>query len=177
MDDLLDIIRRRFSVRRMKDEPLPPGAIERLFEAARLAPSWANTQCWDFIAVTDPQVRRALAAAGGPKNAMPKAPLIVVACARPGVSGSRGGLDYSMLDMGIAVEHLILEATALGLGTCWVGWFNEEMVKEILGIPAEVRVAAMVPVGIPDEEPRHSDRRPMEDIVSWNRWRGSRKAV
>jgi len=175
MDDVLDVVRRRRSVRRMKGTPLPSGTVERLFEAARLAPSWANTQCWDFIAVTDPEVRAALARAGGPKNAMPVAPLIVVACARPEASGKRAGLGYFMLDMGIAIEHLILEATSLGLGTCWVGWFDEELVRQALGIPPEVRVVAMVPVGYADEEPPERPRRPLEEVVSWNRW-GARQS-
>jgi nitroreductase len=175
MADILDLIRRRRSVRRMKDTPLPPATVERLFEAARLAPSWDNRQCWDFVAITDPQVRAALALAGGPKAAMAVAPLIVVACARPQASGQREGLDYFMLDMGIAVEHLILEAASLGLGTCWVGWFDEERVRQILAIPPEVRVVAMVPVGLPDEEPSGRPRRSMEEILSWNRW-GERTA-
>ncbi len=170
MAEVLEVIRRRRSVRKMKDTALAPESVQRLFEAARLAPSWANTQCWDFVAVTDPAKRAALAAAGGPKQAMLAAPLIVVACARPQASGSRAGLDYFMLDMGIAVEHLILEAAELGLGTCWVGWFEEEPVKRALGIPDEVRVVAMVPVGVPDEEPRARSRRPMEEILSWNGW-------
>ena len=170
MADLLEVIRRRHSTRRMKDTPISRETIDRLFEAARLAPSWANTQCWDFIAVTDPEKRAALARAGGPKGAMPFAPLIVVACARPQASGSRAGLDYFMLDMGIAVEHLILAATELGLGTCWVGWFNEDLVKQVLGIPPEVRVVAMIPVGVPDEVPPDRPRRAMEEILSWNSW-------
>lgn len=172
MDDLLDLIRRRRSVRRMTGSPLPPGTVERLFEAARLAPSWANSQCWEFIAVTDPEVRAALAGAGGPKNAMPLAPLIVVACARPQASGHRAGLDYFMLDMGIAIEHLILEATSLGLGTCWVGWFDEERVRRVLAIPPEVRVVALVPVGFPDEAPPERPRRSLEEVLAWNRWQG-----
>ena len=170
MSDLTETIRLRRSVRRMKDAPLPPGTIERLFEAARLAPSWANSQCWDFIAVTDPQKRASLAQAGGPKGAMLAAPLIVVACARPQASGTRAGLEYCMLDMGIAIEHLILEATGLGLGTCWVGWFDEELVRRVLSIPAEVRVVAMVPVGVPDEIPPARPRRALNEILAWNQW-------
>lgn len=175
MADIIDVIRGRRSVRRTKEAPLPPGAVERLFEAARLAPSWDDRQCWDFVAVTDPQLRAALALAGGPKAAMSVAPLIVVACARPEASGRRAGLDYFMLDMGIAVEHLVLEAASLGLGTCWVGSFDEEQVRHALAIPPEVRVVAMVPVGLPAEEPRGRPRRSMEEILSWNRW-GVREA-
>lgn len=170
MGDVMETIRVRRSVRRMKETPLPREVIERLFEAARLAPSWANSQCWDFIAVTDPQKRALLAQAGGPKGAMPKAPLIVVACARPEASGTRAGLPYFMLDVGIAVEHLVLEATSLGLGTCWVGWFDEDAVKRALGVPPEVRVVAMVPVGVPDEAPPDRGRRSLKEILSWNGW-------
>lgn len=171
MTDLLQVMARRRSVRRMQSTPIPAELVERLFEAARLAPSWANKQCWDFIAVADPGLRAALAQAGGPKGAMQTAPLIVVACARPQASGNRAGLQYFMLDMGIAVEHLILEAETLGLGTCWVGWFDEEAVRHALGIPPEVQVVALVPVGYPDEEPPARGRRGMEDILSWNGWK------
>ncbi|MCL6430296.1 MAG: nitroreductase family protein [Anaerolineae bacterium] len=170
MADLLDIMARRRSIRRMKDTPIAPDVIERLFEAARLAPSWANSQCWDFIAVTDPEKRARLARAGGPKAAMEAAPLIVVACARPQASGHRNELDYFMLDMGIAVEHLVLEATSLGLGTCWVGWFDEDVVKDALNIPADVRVVALVPVGYPAEDPPARVRRSLPEILSWNGW-------
>lgn len=175
MADIIDVMRARHSVRHTKETPLPLGAVERLFEAARLAPSWDGRQCWDFVAVTDPQLRAALAQAGGPKAAMSAAPLIVVACARPEASGRRAGLDYFLLDMGIAVEHLVLEAASLGLGTCWVGSFDEEQVRQALAIPSEMRVVAMVPVGLPDEEPSRRRWRSMEEILSWNRW-GVREA-
>lgn len=170
MSDVMETIARRRSIRRMQDKPIPPEAIERIFEAARLAPSWANSQCWDFIAVTDSQKRAALARAGGAKEAMMAAPLIVVACARPEASGNREGLAYYMLDMGIAIEHLVLEATELGLGTCWVGWFDAETVRQALGIPQEVRIIALIPVGYPDEDPPARARRSMEEILSWNGW-------
>ncbi|MDI7276972.1 MAG: nitroreductase family protein [Anaerolineae bacterium] len=170
MADLMEIIQRRRSIRRMKDTPVAPDLVQRLFEAARLAPSWANTQCWDFVAVTDPEKRARLARAGGPKGAMEVAPLVVVACARPDASGHRNELGYFMLDMGIAIEHLVLEATSLGLGTCWVGWFDEDLVRETLDIPPEVRVVALIPVGYPNEDPPARARRSLEEIVSWNGW-------
>lgn len=171
MADLFETIARRRSVRRLKDTPLPAGTIERLCEAVRLAPSWANSQCWDLIAVTDPELRATLAGAGGPREAMKKAPLIVVACARPEASGNRADLQYFMLDMGIAIEHLVLQATALGLGTCWVGWFREDEVRRALAIPPEVQVIALVPVGYPDEDPPARDRRSLAEILSWNGWK------
>ena len=175
MSDLMTAIRNRRSIRQMLDRPLAPEALERLLEAVRLAPSWANRQCWDLIAVTDAEKRTALAGAGGPPGAMRTAPLIVVACARPEASGNRGGLPYFMLDMGIALEHLVLAAQDLGLGTCWVGWFDEDAVRTLLGVPAEVRVVALIPVGYPAEEPGPRPRRSLEEIVSWNAWGAHRR--
>ena len=169
MASILDVVRQRRSIRQMRPDPIPDEALKSILEAARLAPSWANRQCWRFIVVKDEAQRKALAAAGGPRGAMTNAPVIIVAAAIPSQSGVRDGLEYFMLDMGIAVEHLILEATAQGLGTCWVGFFNESAVREALNLPKNMRAVAMIPVGYPAEQPAARDRLPIEAIVSYDR--------
>ncbi|MGQ9674453.1 MAG: nitroreductase family protein [Chloroflexota bacterium] len=169
MGSILEIIRQRRSIRQMRRDPIPDEVLQSVLEAARLAPSWANRQCWRFIVVRDEDQRKALATAGGPRDAMSNAPVIVVAAAIPSQSGVRDGLEYFMLDMGIAVEHLILEATAQGLGSCWVGFFKEEIVRDTLRLPKNMRVVAMVPLGYPAEQPAARDRLALEEIVSYDR--------
>jgi len=166
----MDVIKVRRSIRYMKPDAIPQEHILDILEAARLAPSWANRQCWRFVVVQDAEKRKALATCGGPPEAMNHAPVTIVACALPQDSGHRYGQDYYLVDMGIAVEHLILEATALGLGTCWVGVFDADRVRAILGIPSEVKVVALIPVGYPSQERPPRPRKSLEEIAFWDAW-------
>jgi len=127
----MDVLRTRRSIRKYKPDPVPQEDIEYVLEAARLAPSWANRQCWKFVVITDEAIKRELAKAGNEWIA--HAPVIIAACADPSKSGRKGDQEYYMLDIGIAMEHLILAATERGLGTCWIGWFKEEVARKALG--------------------------------------------
>src|SRR3989304_5108535 len=104
---LMESIQARRSMRYMTTDPISEEAVLALPEAARLAPSWANRQCWRFVVVRDEAKRQALATCGGPPQAMNNAPVIIVACAYPDQSGNRYGQPYYMLDTGIAVEHIV----------------------------------------------------------------------
>ena len=163
----LDLVRTRRSVRRYKSDPVPREKLEYVLEAARLAPSWGNRQCWRFIVVTDEAKRRAITT----REWAAEAPVVIVGCAHPHLSGSKFSQQYYMLDMGIAMEHLILAAAEQGLGTCWIGGqFDEEAVKQALGIPEGARVVALTPIGYPAETPGPKGRKATEEIVSHNRW-------
>jgi len=166
--EFMDAIRQRRSIRKYRPDPVPQEEIEYVLEAARLAPSWANSQCWHFVVVTDPQVKAAVAKAGNAWTA--QAPALIVACADPTQPGTKGDQPYYMLDIGIAMEHLILAATDRGLGTCWIGAFKEEVAKEALGVPKSIRVVAFTPLGYPAETPRPQQRKSLEHIVSYNRY-------
>ena len=168
--ELMEVIRKRRSVRRYKPDPVPEEDIEYVLEAARLAPSWANTQCWHFVVVTDEDVKKEVARAGNGNRWTAKAPVIVVACADPAGPGARGDIPNYLVDMGIAMEHLILAATERGLGTCWIGAFHESKVKKALGVPGNIRVVASTPLGYPDEAPAPVSRKGLEEIVSYNRY-------
>ncbi len=172
MASIMDVIKSRRSIRKMKKTPISEETLNTLLEAARLAPSWANLQCWHFIVIKDEEKKHQLAEAGGPREAMINAPVILVACAYPKESGNRDNQQYYMLDIGIAVEHIVLEAEAQGLGTCWVGWFDEAGVRDILKIPDQVRVVALMPIGYPDESPEARSRKSLQEIVYWNSWEG-----
>ncbi len=168
--ELMEVIRKRRSVRRYKPDPVPEEDIEYVLEAARLAPSWANTQCWHFVVVTDEDVKKEVAQAGNGNRWIARAPVIIVACADPTGPGTRDDIPNYLVDMGIAIEHLILAATERGLGTCWIGAFHESKVKEALGVPGNIRVVASTPLGYPDEAPAPVSRKGLEEIVSYNRY-------
>jgi nitroreductase len=163
----LDLCRERRSIRRYKPDPIPSEKLEYVLEAGRLAPSWKNNQCWRFVVVTDEEKRKAISG----KEWHAEAPVIIVGCAHPELSGSKFDQQYYMLDMGIAMEHMILAAAEQGLGTCWIGGqFDEPTVKQALGIPDGVRVVALTPLGYPAETPGLKDRKPMDEIVSHEKW-------
>ena len=166
--ELMDVIRKRRSVRRYKPDPVPEEEIKYILESARLAPSWANKQCWRFVVVTDQAVKDAVGAAGN--RWIAKAPVIIVACADPTDVGVKGDQHYYLVDIGIAMEHLVLAAAERGLGTCWIGWFNEAKVREALGIPENIRVVASTPLGYPNEEPADRGRKSLEEISSYNKF-------
>lgn len=166
--EFMEVIRQRRSIRKYRPDPVPQEDIEYVLEAARLAPSWANSQCWHFVVVTDSQVREAVAKAGNAWTA--QAPALIVACADPTKPGTKGDQQYYMLDIGIAMEHLILAAADRGLGTCWIGAFREEVARKALGVPKPIRVVAFTPLGYPAETPRPQRRKPLDHIVSYNRY-------
>jgi len=165
--DFLDLCRMRRSIRSYKPDPIPEEKLEYVLEAGRLAPSWKNNQCWRFVVVTDEGKRRAISG----REWHAEAPVIIVGCAYPELSGSKFDQQYYMLDMGIAMEHMVLAAAEQGLGTCWIGGqFDEPTVKRTLGIPDGVRVVALIPLGYPAETPGPKDRKPMGEIVSHEEW-------
>lgn len=165
---LLDTIRGRRSVREYYGRPVAEEALSRVLEAARLAPSAKNLQPWKFIVVTDAGVKKRLAEASFDQMFMARAPVIVIACGLPGQAYGRMGRYMSSwpVDVAIALEHLVLQAAEEGLGTCWIGAFEESEVKDVLGIPADVRVLALTPLGYPAERPAPRGRKAVEEIVS-----------
>jgi nitroreductase len=168
--EFMDVIRKRRSIRRYKPDPVPEEEIKYIMEAARLAPSWANTQCWHFVVVTDPVIKEKLGQAGNGNKWMTRAPVIIVACADPEKPGMRDDLANYLVDMGIVVEHLILAAADRGLGTCWIGAFREDMVKEALGVPDNIRVVECIPIGYPAQDPPPRGRKSLEEVFSYNHY-------
>jgi nitroreductase len=166
--DFMEVVRRRRSVRKYRPDPVAQAKVDLVLEAARLAPSWANGQCWTFVVVTDPKVKHELAQAGN--EWIEAAPVIIAACADPEASGSKGDQSYYLLDVGIAMEHLVLAAAEQGLGTCWIGWFDENKARKALGVPEGIRVVASTPLGYPDEEPEARPRKSLAEIVRKDQW-------
>jgi nitroreductase len=185
--EFFEVIARRHSVRTYRPDPPPEELILQCLEAARTAPSWRNGQCWRFVVVQERKAIEQLAAQriyGYPINSwLTSAPAVVVACADPRESGRHGDLPYWAVDTAIAMENLVLAATAVGLGTCWVAGFDEEAIRRLLGIPDPNRVVAYTPLGYPaDRESlmgrtvktiaRSHSRKPLARMVFRGRWGG-----
>jgi len=179
-----EIIRRRYSVRAYDSRPVSDDDLRAVCEAARLAPSACNSQTWRFVVVRDPRcIERLCDEAMLPviRNSwLRQAPVLIAGCSQLDILANRigtgvTGIEYYQIDLGIAMEHMVLKATELGLGTCWIGWFREKTVREILGIPRRVRVMALLALGYsrdPDVAPLHS-RKALGDIVFVDRWANS----
>ncbi len=169
---VMDVIRARRSVRAYKDQPIPEEVLDRVMEAARLAPSGKNLQPWKFILVKDPDMRLKLAEASRAQYFMAQAPVIVVACGYPDRCYQRQGnyMTSWPIDVSIALEHLMLKAQEEGLGTCWIGAFEEITVKALLQIPPEVKVLALTPLGLPDEAPAERGRLSMDRIRCFEKY-------
>jgi len=164
--DFKEVIQSRRSVRKFRAEEIEEEDLREILEAARLAPSANNLQPWKFVVVKSDKKKRLIAQAAGGQEFVGEAPVIIVACAT-GRGGFIGGYMESWpVDVAISITHLLLAAWDRGLGTCWVGDFDEDKVKEICEIPPEVRVVALIPVGYPVKIPQAVPRRPLEKIMS-----------
>ena len=169
--DVFEAIKRRRSIRAYKNIDVAKETIEKLIDAARWAPSAGNIQPWEFIIVRNPETKRKLAEAALNQTFIEEAPVVIVVCAdceRSGRGyGSRGATLYCIQDTAAAIQNIHLAATALGLGTCWIGAFKEEPVKKLLKIPNGIRPVAIIPVGYPAEQPAPRPRRPLNEIVHY----------
>lgn len=163
MDVKNSIITRR-SIRAYQDTPIEDEKLLKVLEAGRLSPSAMNRQEWKFIVVKDKEIRKKLEKAAQGQKFVSQAPVIIIACA----TAERimlCGQAASTVDSSIALTSMILAAWEMGLGTCWLGNFNSEEVKEILSIPEDVKVIAMTPLGYPAENPPARSRKALEKIV------------
>ena len=167
--DVFKAIKTRRSIRAFTDQPVSDEEVEKLIEAARWAPSAGNIQPWEFIIVRDPQVKHGLCEAALNQTFIEEAPVVIVVCANPMQSskgyGSRGTNLYCIQDTAAATQNILLAAHAMGLAACWIGAFNEEEAKKVLGVPDELRPIAIVPVGHPAEKPRARPRRHLNEIT------------
>jgi nitroreductase len=165
--DLWEAIRTRRSVRSYRADPVPRALVEKVLEAARLAPSACNRQPWRFFVITDAAKRAELKAAYG-QAWFSAAPAIVLACAEPGAAWKRSdGTSYAAVDVAIAFDHLTLAARAEGLGSCWIGAFKPAELRRVLALPPELEPVAMTPLGFPAEEPKAPARKALGEIVTW----------
>jgi nitroreductase len=163
--EVFDAIKTRRSIRKYKPEPIPDKKLRSILEAARLAPSAGNRQPWRFIVIQNTDRKKALAEVADNQTFLIDAAAIIVATGNPEVSAR-----WCEKDPMIALEHIVLAATAMGYGTCWIGAFNEDAVKHLLKIPANVKVIAMLPIGVPDETPTPRPRKEFSGIFFQEEW-------
>lgn len=175
-----EILKKRRSVRSFDSRPVNRDDVIAICEAARSAPSACNSQTWRFVAITDKETIQRICKEAMrpviPNKWLGQAPLIIVGCSKLDIISNRigtkvTGIEYYQIDLGIAMEHMVLKATDLGLGTCWIGWFNENRIKEVLNIPKEIKVSAMLAVGYPaDEPPKKRSRKALGKILFGDKW-------
>jgi len=173
--EVIQAIKTRRSIRRYKPDAVPEEELNAVMEAARWAPSWANTQCWRFIVVKNNDTKAKLSEVLTPWNpareAIKEAPVVIVACAERGKSGFYQGEavtdkgDWYMLDSGLAMQNLTLAAHSLGLGTVHVGAFDAQQVARILNVPEGVVVVEMTPLGYPAKEGKTPSRKELSELV------------
>jgi len=169
--DVFEAISKRRSIRKYQNVPVEQEKINVLLEAARLGPSAANIQPCHFIVVTDPVMRASLREAYGAEW-FGQAPVVIVVCANTKEAWKRrDGENYWIVDGGISMQNIVLMATELGLGTCWIAALDEGKLRKVLNIPKDFKVIAMTPVGYPAEEkPPATDRKPLESMLHKEKW-------
>lgn len=179
--EFVDVIKSRRSIRGYSDRNVEDDKIEYLLECARLAPSWMNKQCWRFVVVREKERIEELAKASIINRWLRKVPVILVACAELLSSGKKKDMEYFGVDVAIAMEHVILAATDIGLGSCWIGGFDEKKVKKVLEMPPRIRVVALTPLGYPAQKEgisekgrkiisRSTKRKSLSEIVRYEKW-------
>lgn len=171
--DFTDVVKKRRSIRKYKPDPIPPEIIVRILEVGQLAPTWANMQGARVIVIDDPTQVKTVAELSGQRwliNSLP--PIILVMCISPRDSGKNvSGLEYFLVDAAIVMEHIVLAATNEGLGTCWIGYFPEEKLRDPLAIPKLSRIIALTPLGYPDQVPKEQIRNPIKNMVYRNTYK------
>ncbi len=178
----MEVIEKRRSIRKYTEQPVDKALINSLIQTAILAPSGHNTQPWHFIVVDDPELKKKIAAASHKQDWMLAAPVFIVCVAD--IKVMSGCEDVHFLDeespqlelkkiirdTAICVDHLVLEATERGLGTCWVAWYKQADIRPLLGIPEDKYVVSIVTVGYAAQEPKPRPRKKMEEALHYNRW-------
>ncbi len=166
--EFLELVKKRYSVRAYKSTPVEDDKLNRILEAARLAPTGANRQSFQLVVIHS---------AGREEELKPiysrdwfvQAPVIICACA-VAVEGQPYREAGHYRNIGIVMDHLVLAAASLGLGTCWIGAYDADAASKILGLPEEVHPVVFVALGYADDEPKPKARKPVEELVRYERW-------
>ncbi len=168
--EFTDLVQKRYSVRKYKSTPIKEEDLNMILDAARIAPTAHNQQPFSLIVVKTKGNEESLKRIY-PREFFVEAPIVICACAIPEKGWTRDdGKNYSEVDTTIAMDHLILAATNLGLGTCWIGKFDLEAAREVLNIPENVLPLVFTPIGYPNIEPRPKIRKEIDEIVRYGKW-------
>jgi len=184
--ETLEAIRTRRSVRKFSSQPVEPEKLEKVLEAVQQAPSWSNLQCWSLVVISNQEVREKISElsfvesffstygykTNPAQKALAQAPIVIVACADSSKSGNLHEQPYYMADMGIATENLMLAAHDQGLGTVFVGVYEEEQIKTLLKIPAGIKIVGLFPLGYPAGELKNGPpRKSLNEFVHYEQWK------
>ena len=169
---VLEVIGARYSCRSYLDKPVEQEKLDRILDAARLAPSARNCQQWRFVIVRDAEMRARLMVAASGQKFVGQAPVVIVGVAMLPDYVMKCGQHASPIDVAIAMEHIALQAVEEGLATCWIGSFDSDEIKKLLNIPPELAVIQLMPLGYPaaDQKPKAKDRLPIEQIACDETW-------
>jgi nitroreductase len=178
--EVLEAIRTRRSIRKYKSDTVEDKTLETVLEAARQAPSWANTQCWRFVVVRNAEIKArlsdTLSETNPARDAVCNAPIVIVACAEMEKAGYKAGQvttdkgDWFMFDVALAMHNLVLSAHAIGMGTVYVGLFDAKKVADTLSVPEGYCVVAVTPLGYPDEVKEARPRKELDEIIHYDKW-------
>ena len=176
--DFSELAKLRQSVRRYADKPVEKEKLQICIETARLSPSAHNSQPWKFIIVDEPELKNQVAecaASLGMNKFVARAPVVVaIVLERMNTLTQVGSVikdkEFSLMDVGIAVNQFCLQATDIGLGTCIIGWFDEKRVRKLLHVDSHKRIPLLISVGYSEAPLREKTRKPVEEMCSWNRY-------
>ncbi len=168
--DLYEAIRTRYSARAYHDRPVEQDKLDRVLEAARLAPSGSNRQPWKFVVVRDAELRRKLSAACNEQAFIAQAPVVIAGVGLMADRVMSCSVPGDPVDVSIALEHIALAATAEGLGTCWIGAFKQDPVRKLLGVPDGCKVIEVMTLGYPADSLRPKVRKLLSEIVSYEKF-------
>jgi nitroreductase len=168
--DVFTAISQRSSIRAYKANDVEEDKLKRVLEAARLSPSASNRQDWKFIVVKSKETKRKLAKAAFGQSFIGEAPAVIVACGTDSKAVMGCGQPTHTVDVSIACAFMILQAYELGLGTCWIGAFDEDETRKILNIPGHVRVVAVIPLGYPNQSPSQKFRKGLNEIICYEKY-------
>jgi nitroreductase len=168
---LIEEISQRRSIREYSNKAIELEKLARILEAARLAPTARNQQDWKLILVKNPDIKEKLVELASPQQQFLKqAPIIIAACALNQAYVMRCGHPAYLIDLAIVLEHIALQAVHEGLGTCWIGSFDESKAKSVLKVPDQVRIVELMSLGYYDRLPDPRERKPIQDLYKWESW-------
>jgi len=162
---LVDVVLSRRSIRRYQQKEIPRDKLDKILEAGRQAPSAMNRQPWHFIVVTNNEIKKELSKWLFTKH-IKDSPVTIVGCAKTGFLDRK----WSIIGTSIALQNMVIAAWALGIGSCWIGGFKEDKVKQLLKIPDKWKIVALVTLGYPDKTPHVKRKKPIEKVVSLNKF-------
>lgn len=172
--EFYDVVEERRSAKRYKDLAVEEEKLYRILKSITLAPSWSCKHCWKIIMVDDGELKKRITECINEthpaREGFLEAPLSAVICADPVNTEEIDGREYYMADCGIVMEHFMLSACSEGLSACWIGLFDEDKLKSIFGIPENIRIVALSPLGYRDDKPQLRGEKSIKDITYHNKW-------